>query len=419
MATILEDNKIPYEDISLKLFSDSEDQKIIPFLGAGVSISGKSGAAQGNSQIKLPSNEKVEQILSLLDLNGKAKLFMTMAICTAYLMDNMVKQTEAKQVQEDLVARLKNDRYPPSAAELSELFCQLSRYSSFESAVAKIEKLLPEELVDYSKEELIGLLQLLAKITGIAMPAESLSAISCYYETKSGRNALWDNLMNVFKTKKNTTLTHKMLADAAAYYLGKEGVVDDYLIITTNYDCLMEEALEHNQLPYAVVAIKRHDGRVYTRFSESLSDYEKHCNKNQPAYPKEFILWRSKPLVVLYKIHGCLNPKNTVKDDSLVISDSDYVKHISRMSMSEGGIPSQIGLLIHEKPFLFLGYSLNDWNVRSIFEAVVQKRGTETDVRDYSVMLSLTEYEMAFFDEHHITVMKTDLNTFAQSIRMP
>jgi hypothetical protein len=340
-----------------------------------------------------------------------------MAIYTAHVMDNMTRQAETNQDQEDLLVRLKMDDYPPSAADLSELFSQLSRYSSFESAAAKVEKLLPNELVECSKEELLDLMQLLAKATGIAKPTEDLSAISCYYETKSGRDALWDNLMNVFRTKKNTTLTHNLLADAAENYLARDGVVDDYLIITTNYDCLMEKALEQRNLPYAAVAIKRRDGRVCARFSESLDDYDKHCDKNQPAYPKEFILWRAKPLVVIYKIHGCLNPKNTFRDDSLIISDSDYVKHISRMSKGEGGgIPSYIGRLIHGKPFLFLGYSLNDWNIRSIFDAMVNRRGTETSVRDYSVMVSLTEYESAFFDQYQITVLKTDLNVFTQNI---
>ncbi|MCZ6595483.1 MAG: SIR2 family protein [Bacteroidetes bacterium] len=416
MPTILKDSEIPYRDITRKLFNESGEQKIIPFLGAGVPLSGRPFSLPEENRVELPDKEKIEKIISELKIKGKAQLFMQMAISIAHIMSYWENQAKPHQPQEDLLKRLKKENYPPSAGELAQLFSELANYSSFEYAVNKMGELMPKELIDFEKNDLIDLIRLVAGITGIGQPNEPLTAISSYYETKSGRDALWETLKEIFETKKEITQAHELLAHAAKSYLTQTGVFVDYLIITTNYDCLMEEALDRRGVPFAVLTMQRKDGKIYVRFSETVKDIERLQNLNEPTYPKHFSLTRSEPLVVLYKIHGCLYPKHRKTDDSVVISDSDYVNYISQMSKSEGGIPASVGKLLRNKPFLFFGYSLNDWNVRSIFETVLLKRGKETDVRDYSVMLALTEYEEIFFDRNNIIIIQNDLNTFAQEV---
>jgi len=54
------------------------------------------------------------------------------------------------------------------------------------------------------------------------------------------------------------------------------------------------------------------------------------------------------------------------RTDSIVISDNDYVTNISRFSDNDGVIPACVTEILSsaERPyFLFMGYSLRDWNV--------------------------------------------------------
>ncbi len=71
MSTILKDSEIPYRDITRKLFNESGEQKIIPFLGAGVPLSGRPFSLPEENRVELPDKEKIEKIISELKIKGK------------------------------------------------------------------------------------------------------------------------------------------------------------------------------------------------------------------------------------------------------------------------------------------------------------------------------------------------------------
>jgi SIR2-like protein len=121
--------------------------------------------------------------------------------------------------------------------------------------------------------------------------------------------------------------------------------------------------------------------------------------------------------VVIYKIHGCLYPKLKREEaDGVIISDNDYVSYIKQMGKGSSVIPSNVNTLINNKPFVFLGYSLNDWNIRSSFETMREKRSQFGGVQDFSVMYDVGEYEEVFFQRNDILIFKTDLNSFVDGI---
>ncbi len=408
---ILKDDKIPMEDFAAKLFDESGEQKIIPFLGAGVSLSARPSKHTEESGFSPPAKTAIDRILSSLDLKSKvANDFIELAMGIALIMDTLDKQKELKQGGKNILQSLESNIYPPSATELAEMFSKLSKFSSFEQVVDNVKCLLPEQPA-HEKSDLLEMIKLLVKITEIVPSTEPLSSISNYYQAVSSRASLWDNLHRIFASKEEFTITHELIARSAKFYLD-QNILKDYLIITTNYDCLMESALDALDIPYAVLAMNR-KGKIVVRFSK---DDEKLKKANPQSYPDKFFLTRARPMVVLYKIHGCLYKELDKDNDGIVITDDDYVDFISRMSKNEGAIPSYVGGLLQSLPFLFLGYSLNDWNVRSIFNMLVERRGKEDDVQDYSVMLSCNKYEEVFFRKNQIIIIQSDLNAFAKSV---
>ena len=423
---ILEDPKIPYGDQASKIFNldaardrDNGIQRVVPFLGAGVSISARSHSPLPAAQ--LPDTDKLEQVFQLLGLEKRARTFAELAILTAYLMQAAEQAgVSASPTADKLRAELREGDYPPSAGELAHLFSLLSSYTTFERVVERVRGNFGEYPFGATGEEQIESLKLLAKVTGVANPPEVLTGITSYYESISGRGGLWNSLSSVIARKKKPTPTHKLLAAAAKYHLAQKYTLD-YLIITTNYDCLMEQALDDLGVPYVVLLTRKADQKVVVRFSENIPNADDlkrhHMGPNNGHYAHNFVLQmfgEPRYLVVIYKIHGCLSEKLQREEaDGVVISDTDYVQYIKQMGQGNGLIPAHVNNLMHGKEFLFMGYSLNDWNVRSIFETVREKRNLSSDGQDYSVMRDVTPFEEVFFRRNDVMIFQTDLSHFA------
>jgi hypothetical protein len=409
---------IPFEDLAGKLFDDSPDQKLIPFLGAGVPLSDAPAKPDPEIPGLFPNREKIDEALAVLGLpDGPPRQFATFALVTACLMSAAHSREQRVSAKAQLDA-LTNRDHPPSSAELTALISDLAQYSPLKEPAAALRKRVPAVLVEETDAgEFTQILQRLLETTGLPS-GDSLTSVAGYFETQSGRQRLWEVLARIFQRKAVPTPTHRLLADAAFAYLSpvKRRVVKDYLIVTTNYDGLLETALAQVNVPYAVLSLYKKDGKIHVRAAKGLEELELD-KSNPPCYPNQFLLSRREPLVVVYKIHGCLARERPNAADSVIISDNDYVDYISRMSTNEGVIPVHVGTLMRDKPFLFLGYSLKDWNVRSVFETMVRKRGSSDGVRDYLVTKSYTPFDEAYYTKHNIQVLKSELNAFVKGIR--
>jgi hypothetical protein len=67
---------------------------------------------------------------------------------------------------------------------------------------------------------------------------------------------------------------------------------------------------------------------------------------------------------VIAKIHGTIG-RGMQDRDSFVITENHYIDYLSHTDIAQL-IPVNIALRLRKSHFLFLGYSLNDWNLRVI-----------------------------------------------------
>ena len=419
MADIKEGNQIPYRLLAEKVFPEdvSTGQAFVPFLGAGVSISGRTFPSTPTLTSPPPDRKEIDDALSCLRLQGKGRVFIELAIVLAYLIE-VEEKSNSETKKPGLFDRLKNDEYPPSAAELAQMFSERASFTSFSAIVRALRKLFPEQLLLADEQEQVETLRLLAQVTRIANPPETLTSITSYFERSLGREDLWNTLRAIFEKKKLPTKTHQLLASAAKHHLMQPEAMD-YLIITTNYDCLMESALDEQSVPYVVLTVKKGtDPKVLLRFSHDVKDREKLKTRYwDKLYPGNFTIMKAESLVVIYKIHGCLSSELSFANEGVVISDNDYVDYVSRMAKKDGVIPVHVTELMREKSFWFLGYSLSDWNVRSIYETVKAKSNPEAkSIKDFSVMYSVGEFEKLFFEKNDITIFRASLNEFVEGI---
>jgi len=421
MFNVWQGEEISYREQAEKLFdlnrgqSNSSGQQIVPFLGAGVSVSGRPPTPPFEAANKLPDDTTIEQCCELLGLTSDdARLLLRIAV---FLACHLQEEKPSTINDDELLDHLQNENFPPSGSELARLFASLSPYTSLAEIVENLRSILPPGRVLATQREQIEMLKRLAKITRVGDPADRLTAITSYYENKHTRGSLWTNLRLVISDKRKVTLMHKLLAAAARRHFNQPDVWQDYLILTTNYDCLMEEALDEAEVDYVVLTTRKKDQKVLVRFSPRIKDAANLASANSGKYfPNNLSLMKPKSMVVIYKMHGCLNAALTETDDGVVISDNDYVDYISQMNSAHGSIPAYVNTLMQDKPFLFLGYSLNDWNVRSVFETMRKKRGEDFDDQDYSVMSYLGPFEKLFFQRNGVTILKTDLNSYVAGV---
>src|SRR5262249_27511244 len=150
------------------------------------------------------------------------------------------------------------------------------------------------------------------------------------------------------------------------------------LIITTNYDTLLEKALHSANKPFHLVVhpIESEEWRG------SVLWWPPGATKPETPAANELDIDLSKGTVI-YKMHGSLGGSVNGDWDNFVITEDDYTEFLSQMSGGNSVIPAIFQAHFHELKFLFLGYSLSDWNLRVMLKNLsrhLQAEGRSKDV---------------------------------------
>ena len=166
-------------------------------------------------------------------------------------------------------------------------------------------------------------------------------------------------------------------------------IQDIYTVLTTNYDCLFEVACAS----YKRELLKH----VHEQFRADTGNW--HC----PAHLVP-------PKVILHKMHGCKD-----RDESMIITRGDYIRYLANWRDPARGMPACVSSRLPASTLLFLGYSLADWNLLTIWEGVVASfpQGGKEQGRSFAVMKSVSAEDRHFFQKRNISVIECDLTHFA------
>ena len=207
-----------------------------------------------------------------------------------------------------------------------------------------------------------------ASISADPLDHGDLLKVAAYYEQASGREALRDELHAVLARPYRPGPLHALLA-------ATEGL---RLIVTTNYDTLLERAFRDANRPFDLV--------IYPKDSDETGAGILHwaAGAESPGTisPEELQV-DLEQTTVIFKMHGTIDDRSAPKPryDNFVITEDDYIDFLSRMT-SGTAVPKSFLRHFRGRSFLFLGYSLADWNMRVVlrnlgreFEAQSQRGG--------------------------------------------
>lgn len=206
--------------------------------------------------------------------------------------------------------------------------------------------------------------------------AVDLLQVSQYiYAMRGGSGPLYDALHEVFDAPFQTAPVHEFLARVPGALRTHAPGRKPPLIVTTNYDDLMEAAFRARNETFDLIvyaAEGRHEGMFCSPAPggrlEPISDPKTNVDLDPDQRP------------VILKLHGFVDreTRSDDNDDSYVITEDHYIEYLTRMDL-DSLIPVKILERLRNCHFLFLGYSLGDWNLRAILHKLWTDRRRDRD----------------------------------------
>lgn len=244
-----------------------------------------------------------------------------------------------------------------------------------------------------------------------AIDTSDLAKVSSYFAETIARERLCQRLHKVFTGDFEPCAIHTTLAQ----------IERPLLIVTTNYDEMMEKALTRTGRPFDVVVhpTDRKD-------LEASVLWWRHGEPEPTAVPPNKLYIDLATTTVVYKMHGSVFGAR--EDwDSYVITEEDYVDFLSRMT-SQTAVPAIFMRHFRTRHFLFLGYGLRDWNFRLVLKnlrSFVPSRGGDgadhaddgdEDIRSWAIQFRPSDLEKELWAARRVKIYDVDINEFTRRL---
>jgi DNA-binding SARP family transcriptional activator len=240
-----------------------------------------------------------------------------------------------------------------------------------------------------------------------AYPGETaeLTRVSQYVAVMKGNGPLWDELHELLEVAVQPTPVHRFFASLPP--LLRERGAPHQLIVTTSYDLALEQALLDAGEEFDVVSYVA-SGRHRGRFCHLAPDGAAAPIELPNTYATELSLERR---TIILKLHGRFDPSPGREWESFVITEDDYIGYLAQSDVSTS-VPVGLAAKLQRSHFLFLGYTMADWNLR-----VVLKRlwgDNLLSYRSWAVQAEAKPLERQFWRRLDVDVLELPLDEYVE-----
>jgi hypothetical protein len=209
------------------------------------------------------------------------------------------------------------------------------------------------------------------------------------------------------------------------------------LIVSTNYDDLLEQAFTDAGKPFDLVyylaqgdpapvgeaALEpAHEGEAREPAVRTASDVRRHLgrfvhvdadgNRVVITNPKKYEAFkRSENRIVILKIHGTAREKP--HEDSWVITEDHYIEYLTRTNINELFPVHLLNTLLYSH-LLFLGYAMRDWNLRVILHRILKQRGKGPE--SWAIQKVADELEKTLWRERDVNIQEVALKPYVEKL---
>lgn len=239
---------------------------------------------------------------------------------------------------------------------------------------------------------------------------EQLAEVASYYEAFQSRPTLRARLRQVLGPEALTG------AAVPSLYSFLAKVPRPLLVVTTNCDTQIERAFHAAGKPYDLV--------VYGADRKDLANavlWWPHSAVKPETPAANALSIDLETTTVIFKMHGSILPE-TEEWDSFVITEGDYVEFVSRIA-SKSAIPALFATHCRDRSLLFLGYSLRDWNFRTILQSLNRcfaKRIADyeqEEIPSWAIDERFSELEIKFWQKRGVFPHEISIDKFVETLR--
>jgi len=230
--------------------------------------------------------------------------------------------------------------------------------------------------------------------------------VSQFAAVMTGSGPLYEELHRLFDVDYEPTRVHTLLA-AVPEFLRGQAVIRYPLIVTTNYDDALERAFTAAGEEFDLVCYIA-DGQHRGKFTHVPPDDAPRVIER----PNEYDALSLSQRAVILKIHGAIN-RHDPDGDSYVITEDHYIDYLTRTDISNL-IPVTLAARLRRSHFLFLGYSMADWNLRVILYRIWGEQALT--YRSWAIQLDPKPLEERFWSKRGVEILHVALEDYVEAL---
>jgi len=227
--------------------------------------------------------------------------------------------------------------------------------------------------------------------------------------SRLGTVPLYDELHKLFDHDFPPTAVHDALAMMPEYVRRTAGAyqVEYPLLITTNYDDALERAFAARDEPFDVLTYLA-TGKNLGRFVHTDPSGKVTLVKLGKTYHGADL--KERPVIL--KLHGAVwraALSNPLGQDSYVVTEDDYIESMAGDVIAR--LPHAVSARMQACHYLFLGYSLRDWNLRAMLHRIWKEHVREN--KSWAVEREADDAEVSAWQSRDVDIFELDLGEFA------
>jgi hypothetical protein len=203
---------------------------------------------------------------------------------------------------------------------------------------------------------------------------------------------------------------HRLLATAAKRVREHGQLRQIPVILTTNYDYLLEQAFEdpdvrepYDLVTYVATSPKEHVGR-FMHTAPGREPRPLVTDVDETGAVREYTFEQEEKRTVIVKLHGHVERRDA--EDNYVITEDNYIDYLTHANL-DGLLPKILLKTLRNSSYLFLGYGMRDWNLRAILRRIW---GEQTNTwPSWAIQKQVDPFEKAFWEERGVRILELDL----------
>ena len=236
---------------------------------------------------------------------------------------------------------------------------------------------------------------------GVEKPVLDLTKVSQDVVTFLNEGPLYHMLHTIFAHRNPApTTAHAFLASVTR---GPNGT--HALVVTTNYDDLMEQAFANVSKSPDIVFFNPGDRKYPCRFYHRAPGGDIRPITDATGDSEEFC--KERPTVL--KIHGTVDRDDARQHEAWVITEDDYIDYLADQPLNQL-LPARLLARLQSNHLLLLGYSLRDWNFR-VFLRRLQLKPSDR-FRAWAVVASASTEEKKYWSRHEVDVIEMNVSRY-------